>query len=193
MSRFIETIKYDHGTFHLLDYHQDRVNRTFAQFYPRKKPHVLKDFLPDIREVARQKVRIIYDQDRVNVGVESYTPKTMLTIKVVSSDIGYAYKFANREEISALLTGANADEIIIMQGGVLTDASYANVAFFDGDRWLTPSRPLLAGVKRAALLDIGKLEMADISIEDLKTFSKVSLINAMLDLDEVAVSIAQIL
>jgi 4-amino-4-deoxychorismate lyase len=89
--------------------------------------------------------------------------------------------------------GESCDDILILQNGYLTDASYANLAFFDGKIWYTPRTPLLAGVRRQFLLDSGRIQTADIRKDDLPSFTSVSLINAMIDLDLVTVPVSRIL
>jgi len=74
----------------------------------------------------------------------------------------------------------DCDEIIIEQNGYLTDTTIANIAFYDGERWITPAKPLLKGTMRAKLLDEGLLHEKEIKKEDLKNYSQVALINAMI-------------
>ncbi|HON17298.1 MAG TPA: chorismate-binding protein, partial [Spirochaetota bacterium] len=68
----------------------------------------------------------------------------------------------------------------------------ANIAFYDGEKWLTPTKPLLYGTKREYLLEEGKIVEEEISTRDIKFFYKVSLINAMLDLEEIAIPVLNI-
>ena len=63
---------------------------------------------------------------------------------------------------------------------------------YDGERWFTSSTPLLNGVKRQYLLDLGKVSECDISKKDLDKFQKVSIVNAMLDLGEIVIPIESI-
>lgn len=52
---------------------------------------------------------------------------------------------------------------------------------------MPPRHPLLPGTKRAALLDKGMIQKADITLEDLRNANKVSLFNAMIDFGEIAI------
>jgi 4-amino-4-deoxychorismate lyase len=72
------------------------------------------------------------------------------------------------------------DDIIIERGGLLTDTTIANIAFFDGKEWITPKKPLLEGSLRAKLLDNKILVKKDIKIDSLKHFSHYALMNAMI-------------
>ncbi len=41
---------------------------------------------------------------------------------------------------------AGADEVIVEKDGYLTDTTIANIAFFDGKRWITPKIHYLEGL-----------------------------------------------
>jgi len=76
---------------------------------------------------------------------------------------------------------------------LVTDSYYANIALFDGNNWYTPSRPLLEGTKRMKYLENGKLKRKDITVEDLKNFTKISLFNAMIPLGKIEISTKNII
>ena len=57
---------------------------------------------------------------------------------------------------------------------------------------MTPIHPLLPGTKRAALLDKGMIQKADITLEDLRNANKVSLFNAMIDFGEIEIAIENV-
>ena len=59
--------------------------------------------------------------------------------------------------------------------------NFRRIALFDGHEWVTPRKPLLVGTRRAALLDQGVLQQADLSVADLRAAQKVRLFNAMID------------
>lgn len=61
----------------------------------------------------------------------------------------------------------------------MSDTSIANIAFFDGVKWITPNTPLLQGTTRTRLLDEGKIYEAEISLELIPQFKKIALMNAM--------------
>ncbi|MEO0570500.1 MAG: aminotransferase class IV, partial [Bacteroidota bacterium] len=73
------------------------------------------------------------------------------------------------------------DDILIVRKGWLTDSYYANIIFWDGTGWYTPSTYLLNGTKRSQLLQGGIIQEAPIQLKDLKSFKGFQLINAMLD------------
>ncbi len=187
MSRFIETIRFENGEFHLLDYHQERVDRTFTIFYSGYTSIQIAQVLPEFFEDGKHKFRLEYDQENHQLSHAPYLPKTIEKIKIIETDLDYSFKFSKRSELQTMLDESKTDEIIIVKNGLITDSSYSNLAFFDGSDWWTPRQPLLTGVRRAHLLKKGKIKASRITKGDLSSFEIVSLINAMLDLGELVI------
>ena len=79
-----------------------------------------------------------------------------------------------------------------MKNNLVTDSYYANLAFYDGSNWLTPKSYLLPGVKRQYLLEMGLISEIEISLVDIQSFQKISLINAMLNLGEIEIPVSSI-
>ncbi|MFK7951738.1 MAG: aminotransferase class IV [Ekhidna sp.] len=135
-------------------------------------------------------MRVVYEEEGQDVSFSEYKKRIIETLEVVeSSPFNYSHKFENRANISLLAESSNADDIIIAFNGEVKDSSYANLAFWNGQEWLTPENPLLEGVRRARLLQEKKIKKATIHISDLGAFEKVSLINAMLDLGDIEIDL----
>ena len=83
-----------------------------------------------------------------------------------------------------MLQKGDADDIIIVKNGLITDSSFANLLFFNGLQWLTPAQPLLKGTQRAKLLEQEQVITAEIRTADLSNFIKVRLVNAMLRFED---------
>jgi len=125
--------------------------------------------------------RVLYGQDIEQIEYSPYTPKAIHSLKIISSSIEYHYKYADRKELDDLLKAhPHADEIIIEQGGLITDTTIANLAFFKDGQWYTPRSPLLEGTMRAKFLDNGLLIPKDIRKEEVDNYTHVALINAMI-------------
>ncbi|GAB3507887.1 aminotransferase class IV [Emticicia fontis] len=141
--------------------------------------------IPDWVGEGRYRCRVSYKNEIEKIEFFEYHFKHPKTIQLVEdTNIVYPYKFEDRSRFQQVLTqNLQADDAIITHNGNLTDATFANVAFFDGSDWLTPHTPLLKGTKRQYLLDNKVLKEATIKIDDLKYFSQLSLINAMRDLN----------
>lgn len=196
MFLFIETIRIENGTIPMLWEHQQRINRTLAHIGLRH-PFILKDLLvvPEEAQTGIYKCRIIYDKNGVlDIQFHTYSIKKIATLSLV--DIGertYAFKYEDRTWINDLLEQAKTDEIIMCQNDHITDSSYANLAFFNGTSWVTPKNPLLHGARRQQLLENKVLGEVDITIKDLKKYSHLKCINAMMTWEEAPIlSISQI-
>lgn len=192
MLQFIETICFEHGAFQRIPLHQERMNRSRNHFFNSPDIISLKELL-DIPELLRNlkvKCRITYSDCIENIEYETYTPKETGKLKCVYDDhINYAYKLKNRKAIELLLARrGEADDILIVKEGCVTDASYANVLFLKENRWYTPEHPLLQGTRRAHYLQNGMISAIQIKPADLWQFEEVRLINAMLSIED-AVSI----
>ena len=189
MCRFIESICCLEGKAQLIDLHQERVNRTFLEFFPQYIPIKLSDIVQNIPAKGKYKCRVEYSFGLHSIEFKFYQTPSIHSLQVVQSDsIEYEYKSTKREELDRIFEQRGlADDIIIVKNGRVTDSYFANLVFFDGKKWWTPDRPLLQGIKRQSLINLGLLKTKKIFKKDLSTFQKVSLINAMLDLGEVEV------
>lgn len=191
---FIESILFENGHYHHLNYHQQRFDRTLDEFYSKKEKPQLTGLLPPLQLEGVYKVRLVYavHQDSIDFDVEyaAYIPRKIDSLQVIHADpFDYSFKYEDRSKLQTLVDKSSAEEILISINGQITDCSYANLAFWDGDRWLTPDTPLLRGVRRQQLLDQHKLHEASIDTCELHRYSKVSIINAMLDLGELEVDL----
>lgn len=86
-----------------------------------------------------------------------------------------------------------AIDILIVKNGLITDTSYSNVILYNGKEWFTPKSFILNGVKRQYLLNTGKIKEIKITLDNLKNFEKISLINAMLEPQDIEICIENIL
>jgi 4-amino-4-deoxychorismate lyase len=120
------------------------------------------------------------------ITIERYARNRVNSLRLVDGgNLDYQYKYAVRTHIDQLFRQRqNCDDVLIIKHGLITDTSYANVAFYDGVHWYTPATPLLAGTKRQELLDQDKLIRRDISPSDVANFSHCIVFNAMLGFNE---------
>jgi 4-amino-4-deoxychorismate lyase len=198
MSRFIETIKIQNGLPCKLPLHEARLQRTRQHFFPDAPPTLpLADWLqvPAHCKTGIYKCRVIYARELLQVEFSPYTPRPIRSLKLVVDDaIDYAWKYEDRSALNHLFwQKADCDDILIVKNGRLCDSSYSNLAFYDGEAWYTPETPLLHGIQREQLLQEGRLQAVTIRVEDLKSFSQIALINAMLELGDCLVDVMNIL
>ncbi len=193
MYQFVETIRIKDGMPMNLNYHAERMNRTLSHFHSTCPPVSSSELLQDIpQEPGLQKARVVYTPEGITLReFHPYTIRNINTIKVVTDDsIDYTWKSTDRSVLTRQRDKApDADEVIIVRNGCVTDTSYTNLCFYDGNRWLTPDTPLLRGTMRQSLLDRHLIHEAHILASYLTSFSKVCLINAMMDLGDMVLPI----
>ena len=175
----LETIKIEDGEIFNLKYHQKRSTKSRQILFNSTDILDLSTHI-DPPQKGLYRCRILYAKELHSIKYIPYTEKDIHTLKIVPSQIEYTLKYSNRDALNALLLEhKDSDEVLIEKDGYLTDITIANIAFYDGEQWLTPALPLLKGTMREKLLDEGFLHEAAIKKEDLSHYSKVALINAM--------------
>lgn len=197
--QFVETIKIKEGEAQAIAYHQERLERTIRHFFPSlcnaTSMPSLEELVAPTADMDFYKARVVYGEQGVkDVTYAAYAMREIRSLQVVENDaITYDYKSADRSSLNALVAQkGDCDEIVIVKHGLLTDTSFTNLAIYDGKHWITPKRPLLLGTKRAALLDKGIIQEADITLNDLRNVVKVSLFNAMIEFGEREVPIGNV-
>lgn len=196
MSRLFETIRVVDKTLRNVDYHNARLNRSRRELFGCTNTFDLRDLVhvpPDLG-LGEYKCRVVYATTIEQFEFVPYQRRAVRSLTLVECDtIEYAHKFVDRTCIDSLLQGILTDDILIIKHGRITDASFANIVFCDGTKWITPSTPLLPGTARARLLDQGRITTDEIKPRDLRHFTKAVLINAMLDLkDDCSISMENI-
>lgn len=182
MSLLFESIKCQDGIAHNLEYHKARMEHSSLDVYGEKIRFEFELIPPDRK---LYKARVVYSQRSIEkVEFVPYELKAIRTLRLIDGgSINYSHKFLDREQIQKLyMRRENADDILIIKDSLITDTSYGNICFFDGENWLTPSTPLLSGTCRARLLKEGLIKEAEISPENIKQYKKFCVINAMRDL-----------
>ncbi|GAA5220726.1 hypothetical protein GCM10025777_13560 [Membranihabitans marinus] len=131
------------------------------------------------------KCRVVYSNKIETIEFIPYEIRTIHSFECVEDKgIDYRFKRCDRSALNTLKASSHCDEIIIIREGLVTDSSYANLAFYDGDHWYTPDSPLLPGTCRARLLNEKTIKSTRIRVEDLKKYKEFKLINAMMDWEE---------
>ena len=183
---FLETIKAIDGELKHLEYHQKRYEGVLNSLGI-KKVHNLKERLNPPKK-GLYRCRVVYSIEELEVEYIPYQKRQIHKLKLLESNtIEYSRKYADRRELDALfLQKGEGDDILIIKDGFVSDTTIANLAFFNGEHWLTPKTPLLQGTTRARLLEEGKIFEKDVRVEDIYTYKKIALMNAMIDFDIIA-------
>ncbi len=189
MSRFLETIRIRGGAPLHLDGHQRRVDDTFRVFYagipPLSLAAVIADSVMDVS--ADQRCRIVYDDSTHEVTVTPLQPRTIRSLRLVDlpPDYDYGYKYADRRILElAFARRGDADDVLLIRDGWITDTSVANVAFRANGRWYTPALPLLAGTTWKRLVSDGVIVPRPIHVDDLPRYEACVVFNALNDWDQ---------
>jgi 4-amino-4-deoxychorismate lyase len=184
----IETICFEEGRFHRLNFHNERLNRSRKELFGSADELKIKEFLHVPAEWYGKKIkcRILYSHKIEEINCQEYKIKQVQSLRMVNGDhIIYNYKYADRTSLNALLhLKGMVDEILIVRDGFITDTSYSNIVFRKNGSWFTPVNPLLKGTRREYYLSTEKIKTALIRPHDLKEFSEARLINAMISLEE---------
>ncbi|MDD3687386.1 MAG: aminotransferase class IV [Bacteroidales bacterium] len=192
MYRFFETIKIENGEVLNLDYHLQRMMRTSLDYG--LDHNVVKEATINLSKMPfensyHSRCKLSYDNSGYNFDFSELVSRRVTSLKIVLDDsVSYSHKFCDRRNINALFDKReDCDDVLIVKNGQLTDTSIANILLFDGSSWVTPDSPLLNGTCRQRLIDEGRIEVRQILLSDLKSYSSIMLINALRDFDETEV------
>ena len=184
-SDFIETIKALDGKAFHIEYHQKRYESVLNSFGIINKKSLEEFIKPPKEGLYRCRLKYSLSNENIEVTYHKYEKRNVETLKIVyDNNIEYSKKYSNRDDLDRLYALKDGcDDILIVKNNLVTDTSIANIAFYDNNIWKTPKKPLLKGTTRDRLIDEGKIVEADIGVENLNNFSKVALLNAMIDFD----------
>lgn len=195
MCQFIETIRIENGKALNLGFHNYRFNKTRRDIFECNLPVNLADYIQPGEYTERTKCRIEYQDEVEKVEYQPYTIRPVKSLKMVTSDgLDYTYKSSNRQKLDELFKQkGEANDILIIRDGFLTDTSIANIALWNGEQWETPENPLLEGTMRASLLGKGMIVTAAIRPQDMSRYSLIRLFNTMIGFGEIEISVQHIL
>lgn len=184
--RFLETILAREGELPWLAWHQRRLERTLAEHGIARR-FDLAGLLTPPRE-GLWRCRVVYGEAGACMGYLPYAPRPVRRLRVVHDEsIEYRCKRTDRRALERLFAQRGAaDDVVIVRQGMVTDTTIANIALFDGTRWLTPERPLLEGTTRARLIAEGFLHPAPLTLEALLAAERVAVMNALSGFVEVS-------
>jgi 4-amino-4-deoxychorismate lyase len=188
MCLLIESIKIDDGTIINPSCHSSRLNTSRRDLFGISENLDVRDIIsvPDACMRGIYKCRVVYSDRIIGVTFEKYIRRSVHSLKLVYDDsIDYSYKYEDKKRLLSLREDrGQCDDILIIKNNRITDTSFSNIAFFDGNKWITPASPLLKGTKRAHLLTLGLICEDEITVADIRLYREAALINAMLELGD---------
>lgn len=180
-----ESIQIRDGIPQRLELHDERMNRSRKHFFPTAPALSLSNAIEVPHELSSGlvKCRVSYGESISKVDFSRYTPRVHpgVVLATVPDTFDYSYKYSIRDTFIDLEEKHAGKAVLLVRNGMITDGTYANLAFRRGDKWFTPKDYLLNGVMRRWLLAQNQIEEAEISASDLHLFDGVKLINAMLE------------
>ncbi len=186
--QLLETIQLKNGQLQNIEYHNYRFNKSKYDLFKLGEIQSLESLIkiPSDCYEGIFRCRVLYEKEIEEVTFTPYIYKEIKTLKLVDiCNWDYSYKYAYRSFMTHLLNeNKDFDEVIMVKNGFITDCTIANLAFWDGKNWFTPSTPLLKGTKRQQLLDSQEIIEREIKVEDLADYEGVCLINAFRDLSK---------
>jgi len=189
MSLLVESIRVENGELMNIGFHNIRMNRSLSDLFGVGLNKKLENeiIIPDYAMSGVYKCRVVYENIIRQIEFIPYKMRIINSLKLVEDNaIEYSHKYVNREWIEKLASErGGCDEILIVKNGMITDSSYSNVIFRTHEgKWKTPSTYLLAGTRRAALLQSGLISETSISYKDIGNYTEIKLINAMIGIED---------
>ena len=188
MFQFIESICLLDGELRNLDYHQKRFEDTRITHFPNAPFISLEEAIeiPSDKLDGKYKVRVEYAQEIISIEILPYQQKEVNKIAIyeVERELTYSYKYADRWFFDLYLKETGCDDLVLVRANYITDTTYTNLIFFNGEEWHTPTTSLLQGTMQRSLMDQGMIKEKNIKLSDLEKYQAFKRINAMMNFDE---------
>lgn len=185
MQLLLETFCLEDGNLLHLKYHEDRIRWSTGQEI---------DISLFTEAIKSDPSYTLAQRGKWRVSV-TYSPSSLLSIHFVPyqvPEIGllkpitieenyYPYKWADRSQFESIKRELpRGTEPLFILDGLVTDTSFTNVVLEKDGQLFTPKSYLLKGTKRSYLLDKGIIQECNITLENLRHYDTIHLVNAML-------------
>ena len=192
----LESLKIERREIKYLEYHLDRMVYSMKSIFDAE---INIDFAPIEKELEGltegvYKLRIVYNNSFFRYKIKPYKKTEIKSLQLVKgNELDYKFKFVDRKILNELYSQRKeADDILIVKSGMITDSYYCNVAFLKEGKWYTPHLPLLHGTKRKQLLEKGLISEEAIAEHNLRKYEKVRLFNAIIEFGDIEIDISNI-
>lgn len=180
---FFETIRVEDGIVCAPERHLERMRATCINNWGHFRHTCIFNelIIPKAFSGVLAKLNIYYNETELEFVFSLYNPRKIETIKLVEvpARFEYHFKYTERSILNNLLNQSGTDEIIIVQQGLITDSSKANIIFEKDGNLFTPESFLLNGTMRQYLLEAGEITEMSIGLEELYQFEAMYFVNAM--------------
>ncbi len=185
---FLETIRVQDGHARHVADHIDRMRCTALHFgfTAPALPADLDALVPHTLRTGIVRCRIVYGHTLREITFTPYRRRRLERLIAVDAGVmDYAFKYADRSPLARpQIPLTEADELLFVRGGYVTDTSYTNLILRRGDELVTPDTFLLDGTCRSRLLRTAQVRTAQVRLSDLPAYDELLLVNAMMPLDE---------
>ena len=182
---FFETLKIEKGEIQNLSFHNKRLNHTIKQNFDIDAKIDLQEHVKQ-EDFSLQRCKVIYDKEIKTILFFPLIPRKFQSFKVLETNTTYNFKNVDRKDIEFLMSQKDScDDIIMIKEGLVTDTSIANIAIYDGLKWITPKKPLLAGTYRESMLKKQLILEKDVKIKDIKNAVRFAIMNALIGFYEI--------
>lgn len=176
-----ETILIENGEIKNLDYHQQRVEFAFQHFFYQSCCLNLAQIItvPDNFKQGIIRCRVDYNESNYEIHFYPYQRKIITKFQCVyTENLDYLFKYSDRKGLD-ILKNPSADEVIIINNGFVSDCTIGNLLFLKGNQWYSSQHYLLKGTQLTKLVEMGKVILTEIRVEDLPNYEQVMMINAL--------------
>lgn len=176
-----ETIRVLDGVAERVTLHRERAERSCGRALPQLESAVAMA-LEALPRRGEFRLHLSYDADGVaSMTAVPYRLRRLRRLRAVEAEVDYSLKSEDRRALESLRQRCDdADEVLILRGGWVTDTTFSNVLLGEPGHWICPTHFLLRGTRRESLLRAGSVELRPLRAEDLHRFRFITLINAML-------------
>ncbi|WGE33074.1 aminotransferase class IV family protein [Actinobacillus genomosp. 1] len=183
MCRFplFETIAIIDGEPQNLAYHQQRFEGAIKQYFNAQPQWQLAKVIcvPDKFQQGSVRCRIDYNASEFQQQFSLYSPRKINSFQCVyTEDLDYRFKYSDRKRLDSLKT-LQADEVIIINNGKVSDCTIGNLLFLKQGQWFSSQDYLLKGTQLSKLLEAGIVQLVQITSQDLPQYEQVMMVNAL--------------
>lgn len=175
-----ETLAVQDGIIQNIYYHQARYEQA-CRDYLQSKPilNFAEIIVPSRYLAGLVRCKVEYNAQTYQVQFFPYHAKQIDYFELAYLDrVDYQFKYSDRTIFQSLSVPSDGEKIIIHNGKV-SDCSIGNLLFLKQGQWFSSKDYLLKGTQLSRLLDEGKISLCEICVEDLNSFEKVMMINAL--------------
>lgn len=185
MQPLLETFCLEDGELLHLKYHEDRIRWSTGQKIDISlfAQTIYSNESYDQAKQGKWRVSATYTTSTIHsIRFVSYRIPEIVALQPITIEENfYSHKWADRSMFESIKKDLpHGIEPLFILDGLVTDTSFTNIIAEKEGQLFTPKSYLLRGTKRSYLLEKGVLQKQAITLEELRNYDTIHLINAML-------------